>query len=332
MRPSEVLDCKTDLVERFGLPNFRSFLEISWFGLLEDSNSAPTEVPREVQAALVEGMRGAATYGAAYHVTADMCAMVKHAAEQLPDLDRYDTTLAPTDAGLVRFDEPLTFDIEAGAEDKYPETSRKVLIHWVLWAPLPPAVHGRRGIIFWLFNDVYDQPDSIYLGAIQATKEKDKQLIARDIGRWCWSGTYSIIDDQRIGPAYQPEGKTGSFQYTMDDQVNVGRFMHALYLMLNQTITQVVDAPIERHAAKRARRMKIPDRVSVIQLRRSEHRPTEGESVVEWSHRWIVRGHWRMQPYGEGRKEVRRIWIPPHIKGPDNKPLVITEKVYDLMR
>jgi hypothetical protein len=53
---------------------------------------------------------------------------------------------------------------------------------------------------------------------------------------------------------------------------------------------------------------------------------------VEWSKRWVVRGHWRWQSYGPGRTERRRIWISPFIKGPDGAPLVVSEKVYDLRR
>jgi len=34
--------------------------------------------------------------------------------------------------------------------------------------------------------------------------------------------------------------------------------------------------------------------------------------------RFIVRGHWRNQAYGEGRQLRRRKWIEPHMKGPEN--------------
>lgn len=33
------------------------------------------------------------------------------------------------------------------------------------------------------------------------------------------------------------------------------------------------------------------------------------------STQWIVRGHWRNQAYGEGRKERKYIWIKPYVKG-----------------
>jgi hypothetical protein len=45
-----------------------------------------------------------------------------------------------------------------------------------------------------------------------------------------------------------------------------------------------------------------------------------------------VRGHPRQQRYGPHNSWVKTIWIAPHIKGPQDKPLVITRKVYDLRR
>ncbi len=38
--------------------------------------------------------------------------------------------------------------------------------------------------------------------------------------------------------------------------------------------------------------------------------------------RFIVRGHWRNQPVGEGRKERRLIWIKPYYKGPEMAELI----------
>jgi hypothetical protein len=41
---------------------------------------------------------------------------------------------------------------------------------------------------------------------------------------------------------------------------------------------------------------------------------------MKWrvSQRFVVRGHWRNQAYGEGRQFRRRTWIEPHYKGPEN--------------
>jgi hypothetical protein len=72
--------------------------------------------------------------------------------------------------------------------------------------------------------------------------------------------------------------------------------------------------------------------VLVIRLRRpSQH--TNGEVSEEgrdWTHRWIVDGHWRNQPYGpkENPTHYRQIWISPHVKGPEDKPLVVKKRFY----
>jgi len=49
---------------------------------------------------------------------------------------------------------------------------------------------------------------------------------------------------------------------------------------------------------------------------------------VDWTHRWIVDGHWRNQPYGVGQSLRRLQWIAPFIKGPEDAPLVIKDKVH----
>lgn len=46
-----------------------------------------------------------------------------------------------------------------------------------------------------------------------------------------------------------------------------------------------------------------------------------------YSHRFIVRGFWREQPYGPNRSLRRRQWIPPFVKGPADKPLVCKDTV-----
>lgn len=49
---------------------------------------------------------------------------------------------------------------------------------------------------------------------------------------------------------------------------------------------------------------------------------------VEWSRRWMVRGHWRLQPHGPERSLRKAIWIDPHVKGPEDKPLDVRETIW----
>lgn len=66
--------------------------------------------------------------------------------------------------------------------------------------------------------------------------------------------------------------------------------------------------------------------VRIVYLRRVEPATTDKEQeVVEWKCRWLVRGHWRQQPYrSEG--VVRPKWIHPFVKGPAGKPLKAPEE------
>lgn len=62
----------------------------------------------------------------------------------------------------------------------------------------------------------------------------------------------------------------------------------------------------------------------VVTLRREvgeEIHGHDGGGVVEWSHRWVVRGHWRRQFY-PSRGGHAPVWIHPHVKGPADKPFV----------
>jgi hypothetical protein len=148
--------------------------------------------------------------------------------------------------------------------------------------------------------------------------------------------------------------KTGSYAwawpqgYDMDEwianSIEVGPnpsmiWLMAVWLLMQQTIVDVRTEPVDRPLRKAAikRKMKQSE-VSVIALRKRKAASIEGESQIEWSHRWLVRGHWRQQWVGprDGEMGVERyqtpIWIHPHIKGPDNAPLLVRDHVYSLER
>jgi hypothetical protein len=89
-----------------------------------------------------------------------------------------------------------------------------------------------------------------------------------------------------------------------------------------------------RPATRRNRAAGRPEpNVRVVRLRRAEARTRrereEGEEPVEtlWSHRWIVKGHWRNQWY-PSMQQHRPRWIPRHIKGPEHLPLVVHDTVF----
>jgi len=46
---------------------------------------------------------------------------------------------------------------------------------------------------------------------------------------------------------------------------------------------------------------------------------------AEQNYKWLVRGHWRNQPIGKGRKERKMIWIEPYLKGNTEDDLIHRE-------
>lgn len=83
---------------------------------------------------------------------------------------------------------------------------------------------------------------------------------------------------------------------------------------------------------KKRKPLQVDDVVLAVLRRRRYASEAEREKEArEYSHRWIVRGHMRNQPVGsrssEGGQRHKRIWIAPYIKGPENKPLIVKDRV-----
>lgn len=81
-----------------------------------------------------------------------------------------------------------------------------------------------------------------------------------------------------------------------------------------------------------------PNPINIVYLRRTredgDQEPTEGYSLA---FRVLVRGHWRNQYYPslgpvDDPTSHRRIWIDPHVKGPDHAPFRDTVKVTAVVR
>jgi len=101
-------------------------------------------------------------------------------------------------------------------------------------------------------------------------------------------------------------------------------------LLLNQRETVAVESIKPPTYAQKDKRKRKRDTVTVVNLARKHLHVGRvmAEGSRNWEHRWIVRGHWREQPYGPNRSERRRVWIAPYIKGPEGKPMIENTKVY----
>jgi hypothetical protein len=146
-----------------------------------------------------------------------------------------------------------------------------------------------------------------------------------------------------LGPEPPSSRQGPDLEFEVEETINHCKLMMDVWFMMSQKVVEVVpqstllpgQLPPLIKKGKRKVRAKVPE-VSVINLRRKQLVSDEdverdqAHQAREWQHQWVVKGHWRSQPYGEGRKLRRPVYIHPHIKGPEDKPLLDNKKVYRL--
>jgi hypothetical protein len=189
---------------------------------------------------------------------------------------------------------------------------KRIATRAIAWAGIMLGVHGqpeegeRPGICFALYTHRDDEDDfSERVAELRALGHSAAEL---ELVHW------SAI---RFGEA-MPDDLAGTEQDWF-------RWAQALWRLMGQTLASTERTKLPRAWARRAQRQQREPYVTVIRLRRPRHKPDEEHEpkAVDWAHRWIVGGHWRNQPYGKKGEEPyhRQIWISPHVKGPEDKPL-----------
>ena len=118
---------------------------------------------------------------------------------------------------------------------------------------------------------------------------------------------------------------------TDPDKLMTATGMYAHIQCFWRLMSQLVMTPesLPRQARRQRQREQRVDTVKVLRLRRYRHRfEHEGDGPgIEYSHRFVVEGHWRQQPYGpRADPEYHQIWIAPYVKGDPDKPLIIKKR------
>lgn len=319
MKPAQLLDMQADLLERLDRRFFVGGMEAA-LGL----------DPAQISASMIGIVKSAE----AYRVTEDMSTLIQHAARGLDSSDTFDVDLPPTPTGIVRFERPLPLTEVRG---------HSMLAHWLTWGPAFMEITGpdgkstqQRALLLTWWNDMLE-PDEVTLEAIKDLTSEQLDDLRVGFGRWMFVGAQIQAHGAPVGTAETqiPEQMMAELLAENVDHpttpTNLIRYAHAFWLMLDQQVTVTAEEPMRDVVRKRAvRRSGIPGRVTVIDLRRGPSSRGSGESLVEWSHRWVVRGHWRWQAVGKDRAERRRTWVNGHIKGPQGAPLIVSKKVYNV--
>lgn len=180
-----------------------------------------------------------------------------------------------------------------------------------------------RGLAVSLYSDLSDLQDD---GAVQ-TKEKLTELL-------------DVVPDLvhlHMTPIWfgmEPDGESWDVDHP-DERTAYEEWwtlMQVLLKMMTQNVAARQSMAPDRHSRRRGiRRGFDPREVLVVKLRRPRHEPTGSERDVNWTHRWLVGGHWRNQ-WMPSLDRHRQTWISPYVKGPDDAPLIVKRKAYEWTR
>lgn len=297
-----------------------------------------------------------------YWVAPDMVTLVEHAAKTMPVQPLKDTDL-PTRSGFVILDKcfyvkdvreqtiavkailwsPTRIRTNTSADDVVSHASLGAL-----GAPEPTTMLD--GIQLSFYTDPFDSRDHMYEDYV-STKSRDEQLELRQVmgdfvllgfGGWAFgldyveSLEYKVDADAPtavvIPEGTEPDQEVGFVHKT---EADMRRFMAAFWTLLSQPIAVTERKYPDRAAARRLKRgglLENIDGVKIVVLRKRYETDDHDREIaipgsVEWSRRWIVDGHWRNQwvPSINGH---RLTYIAPYIKGPEDKPLIVQNKVY----
>ncbi len=142
------------------------------------------------------------------------------------------------------------------------------------------------------------------------------------------------VHEDHISPFYTQVWRAGAplSETSSRDEGMLNGFRWLIALMALSKEPRLSDSssePPPRSARRRSQRAGIDlGATRVVYLRGSDGSVSSSSPEDRtYRHRWIVSGHWRSQPYGEGMKLRRPVYIAPYVKGPEGAPLLHGEKV-----
>lgn len=350
IRPGELLDLKREMVE-----SWESVVgERLAIGFIKSTrNNGQTMFPPATTGAQFADQEGQRIFlSELFMVTEEMVELVEFAHRTLPDDEVLARDTLPSDFGFVFLNggrivkdvnsrdflvtaiswgythEPMAQPTWATYRDGAGDTSEREL-------PVGAVVPGIR---LTFYTDKYDPRDSYnsaYLRIIETGEPEELagELTTPERAREILRALPRLVMSHSAFWPFQAQFMPAKYRLVEGTPYDSWfKFLLSTFLLMGQEITAKERPQIERHFVKRARRAKLAPHVTVIMLRRRKNSlgGQEREGAIEWHHRWVVRGHWRKWEYKDGT--TGRIWISPYVKGPDDAPLLVTEKVNVLGR
>lgn len=305
-RPIDALDVQNDLVGWWrspeGLRWNRSFAKA--YALDSQAESEVAEAARHIAEAVAAWGAQADTYWCSESIVG----CVANAAETMPRQPLLTTDL-PSAAGFLWLERPLyTVDVRG----------MPAAIRCLLWTPAVNGESGRSGVFLSWLSDCLDPCDDEGQQIYREVHDQGSRM-PRYVP---YHGDLLTFDR----PVHQSGAKPGSPDLLTN-------WIVAFWSWCKQDIPRIERREPDRPMRRRIERMGRPaSPVLIVTLRReASQRAEPSDSLIEWTHRWIVRGHWRNQWYPT-QEAHRAIWIDPYVKGPEDAPLVVRERVAAVSR
>jgi len=272
----------------------------------------------------------------------EMLELIVGAAESLsPEKIRSSDIISPT--GVVLFETPLP------THDYHPDTGIwcediHMEIRGFEW-----SVEGNKGVLIYPLTD-YRSYHDVFLPSLEAVTGEDTTKYREGVKSHGLDHVrpmdYHFWEFDR-GWGQAPVSDFDAHAYTNGtfDVNNLPEHiagLRKLFLVFMRLFWQELltrepaeRSDISRPAIRRSERVrskhKASTNINVVHLRRSSHAGPSTAAGRKLDHRLIVRGHWRNQWFrslgpADDPASHRLIYINPHVRGPEEAPLVIKKK------
>lgn len=306
------LDAQTDLIRSFQtregrdyLYEFAESLGKTIISRATGERSKSRESDRDHAHRIVNAATYMITAADPIYVSDELADLINYAAAHptyQPDTLRETDLLVP--AGFAWFDHPIEFVDTHGS----PMLGRACQWCVTEWRDKPDT----RGILLAMYAHKDDPDPYEETHNFKMTKVGGSDLALSHV-------TTFKFEDPQLAEIHEP-----SIQ-----------MLYKHILVFFRLMQQEIAVPGRERAArpvwKRAATWRQIKEVVVYTLRRAKEARYEGpEREVRWTHRWMVGAHWHTYHYKDG--STKQKWIAPYVKGPDDKPLIVKKRAFEVVR
>jgi len=321
----QALDRHLDYWSKIGtkphLDNFRAFARTYWGGNIDVDAGAKSFMLQE------QYLWSKATTTL---IERDIVELVAQGAEVMPTATLLPETL-PYPHGIVMmpnngtlFEYEVPADLEVGIE-----AVPVVAIGWetndrIMKKTPDGSIDYCPGVTIWLYlPTTFLKSD----GSLFAKNIVNLGIAPTDVIPWAFNSGWTIREENRRGNPEITWDEQGNME--ADPHVVAARkFMLSLWSFMRDEIVQAPRQHLPRNLSRRASRTPIVADLRILKLRKVRRPGSEcgGETERQYSHRWLVRGHWRKLSSG------RLTWVTAHIKGPPDAPFVFKNDIVAVTR